>query len=136
MLVEINSNVKDYDNVDVYNDEPQPDGTVKTVAVTYRFLIFQALNTPLQNGPEPWNPAEKMQMYDLTVRCANAARGDGVVELDPGERHFIINRSLLVNTPLAHGRLAEKLSDPLEGTQEDAHETLGEGDAPNPDEQT
>jgi len=93
MIVDTLAPVLDYEGAPMVLDEG---GTV----VTYRFLIWEALNAHI---PDRSTPDEK---YECFVLCAKVIdTEDGHVDLSDSERNLIRVRSGLVHNPLAVGRL-------------------------------
>lgn len=121
MLVQATQTIKDYEGEPVKEERVESNGSVTQVEVTLRRMIWQALNTP-ESPNAPWNPDEKMRNFELTLKVHT----NDPVQLDESDRTYIIEHSKKVNPPLAHGRLVQMLTDPLEGTG--LEDNMGEGD--------
>lgn len=101
MLIDTQAIITDYDGDPVV--EPRP-GTADMIPITVRFLIWQALNTQLPG--DAWDADERYRRFDLTLRT----RQD-TADLTESDREFIKAQSGRVNSPLAHGRLCQLLTE-------------------------
>lgn len=104
MLIDTQAIITDYDGDPVIESRPNPDGTIETIPITARFLIWQALNT--QSPNDTWDADERYRRFDLTLRT----RQD-TADLTESDREFIKTQSGKVNSPLAHGRLCQLLTE-------------------------
>lgn len=126
MIVETLRTVKDYEGKDVEEPRVEPDGHVSQVPVTYRMLIWHALNSQGQQNEALWNPDEKLRLFELTEQLYKPE--DGRVEFGPADRAFIMERSKKISSPLYHGRLCAVLQDPIDDELE-ANATAHNDDA-------